>query len=322
MTATVREARPEGSTRPETPGVVRPRRPRLSRPARPSARPMTTADEPRLVVSSTFAMASLLCLWLVLQLLVLGGLSHTRSQALLYRELRSQLAQGTAPLGPVTAVGTPIGLLSIPALGVEETVVEGTTSAQTVDGPGHLRDTVLPGQVGTSVVMGRAQTYGGPFGDLGDLHRGDTISTTTAQGTTQFTVLGVRRAGDEIPQPLATGAARLVLITSESGGGSTPLSGLSSGEVLYVDADATAGQPAPAGLPVAVPDAELPQRGDSGSLPLLVVYLVALLAVSLGIVWVRQRHRIALVWVLATPMALAVTWATTDVLVRMLPNLM
>jgi sortase A len=46
-------------------------------------------------------------------------------------------------------------------------VVEGTASSDLLDGPGHLRSTVLPGQVGTSVVMGRAKTYGAPFGAIG-----------------------------------------------------------------------------------------------------------------------------------------------------------
>ena len=38
-------------------------------------------------------------------------------------------------------------------------------------GPGHQRNTVLPGQEGTSVLMGRAATYGRPFADLTELSR-------------------------------------------------------------------------------------------------------------------------------------------------------
>lgn len=297
---------------------VRPRRrPRLRLPA---PRPAGPRDESRLVLSSTLAMVSLLCLWMVFQLVLLGGLSQGRQQALLYRELRTQIASATAPVGPVTPVGDPVAVLTIPAIGLEQTVVEGTSSADTLAGPGHLRSTVLPGQVGTSVVMGRAQTYGGPFGDLGALRAGDTISTTTAQGTTDYTVLGVRRTGDTYPQPLAAGASRLVLVTAETSGA---LSGLGSGSAIYVDADATTDAfPAPAGLPSAVPAAEQPLQGDNGSLPLLVLHLAVLLALSLGVVAARQRYAAALVWVVATPVALALTWSTTDVVMRLLPNLL
>ena len=62
-----------------------------------------------------------------------------------------------------------MALLSIPRLRISQVVVEGTASGDTLAGPGHLRKTVIPGQVGTSVVMGRAVTYGAPFGDLDQL---------------------------------------------------------------------------------------------------------------------------------------------------------
>lgn len=299
-------------------GPARSRRlPKVSRPAR---RPTGPRDEPRLVLSSTLAMVSLLCLWLVFQLVLLGGLSQGRHQALLYQEFRTQLASATAPVGPVAPVGDPVAVLTIPAIGLEQTVIEGTSSGDTLAGPGHLRSTVLPGQSGTSVVMGRAQTYGGPFSNLAALKAGDVISTVTAQGKTDFTVLGVRRTGDPYPQPLATGGARLVLVTAETSGA---LSGLGSGSAIYVDADAsTPAFPAPAGLPASVPQAEQPLQGDTGSLPLLVLYLTVLLGISLGIVAARQRYPSVLVWVVATPVALAMTWATTDVVMRLLPNLL
>lgn len=271
------------------------------------------------MVSTSLVMLSLLCLWMVFQLVLLGGLSQSRAQDLLYAELRTQLASATAPIGPVIPAGDPVAVLSAPRIGLQQTVVEGTGSGDTLAGPGHLRNTVLPGQAGTSVVMGRAQTYGGPFAGLAGLVAGDTVSTVTAQGTTDFTVLGVRRAGDPLPQPLAVGSSRLTLVTSESSGA---LGGLSSGSVLYVDADAAAAFPTPAGLPAAVPDAERPLAADSGALPLLVLHLAVLLALTLGVVTARQRFPAALVWVVATPVALAVAWSTTDVAMRLLPNLL
>ena len=48
-------------------------------------------------------------------------------------------------------------------------VVEGTTPGEPDAGPGHLRDTPLPGQAGVSVVFGRRATFGAPFASLPQL---------------------------------------------------------------------------------------------------------------------------------------------------------
>jgi len=263
-------------------------------------------------------MLSIVCLWVATQLLLLGGLNHDRDQSLLYGEFRTQVAAATAPIGPIVPVGDPVATLTMTRLGIDEVVVEGTASGDTLAGPGHLRNTVLPGQVGTSVVMGRATTYGGPFGALGDAQAGDVIQVVSAQGTQVFTVLGLRRPGDPLPQPLAEGSARLTLVTAE--GGSGRLASLTPDQVLYVDADATEGFPAPSGRPVAVPDSEKPLATDSGAVPLLALDLALLLALTLGVIAARQRWSSVLVWVIASPVAIALSWATTDVVMRLLPN--
>jgi sortase A len=269
------------------------------------------------VVSTAGTMLGLICLWVVAQLLLLSSFDQHRTQSLLYREFRTDLASATAPIGPTTPAGDPVALLSIPRLGVSQVVVEGTSSADTMAGPGHLRRTVLPGQVGTSVVMGRAATYGAPFRDLAKLRPGDDITVVMAQGEVRFEVVDLRRAGDPFPQPLAAGASRLVL---ETGEGSGPLASLTPDSVLYVDADAPQGFIPPSGLPAAVPDSEQVMGQDTSALPLLVLYLALLVALTLGVVAARQRWSAALVWVVTTPVALALVWATTDVAARLLPN--
>lgn len=298
------------------------RQPRAPRPPRPPraprpARPPQPAEDTAVALSSSLTMLSIVCLWVAAQLLLLGNLSHDRSQALLYDELRTQLASATAPIGPVVPAGDPVALMTITRIGLDEVVVEGTASGDTLAGPGHLRNTVLPGQVGTAVVMGRATTYGGPFGDLGELVQGDVITVVSAQGTTAFNVLGVRRPGDPQPQPLAEGGARLTLVTAEGGG---RFASLTPDSVLYVDADAEEGFAAPSGRPTAVPDSEKPLATDDGALPLLVLDLTLLLALTLGVVAARQRWSTPLVWVVASPLAIALSWATTDVVMRLLPN--
>lgn len=287
--------------------------------ARRPVGPPSQTEQALGVVSTTAIMCALLAAWVLAQMLFLGGLSQQREQDALYDEFRQQLAATTAPLGPVTAVGAPVALVSIPHLGLEQVVVEGTAAGDLLVGPGHQRNTVLPGQLGTSVVMGRATTYGGPFGEIANLRPDDTISVVTAQGRKDFRVLGVRRPGDPLPQPRPGGAARIVLATAE---GSGRLSALSPGEVVYVDAEAKKAFPTPAGLPPAIPDSEQAMANEPGALPLLALCLALLLAMTLGVIAARQRWSTPMVWVVAAPVVIAVAWVTTDVGMRLLPNLL
>lgn len=278
-------------------------------------------DDSWAVVSTTSIMLCLVAGWMAAQMLYLGGLAQDRSQDALYQQFRGELAAATAPIGPVTEIGAPVATLSIPHLGVEQVVVEGTASGDLLTGPGHLRNTVLPGQLGTSAVFGRARTYGAPFARLGELVEGDLISVTTAQGAARFRVIGVRRAGDPLPQPRPEGAARLVLVSGEATGGRLP--SLSPGGVVYVDAQADEAFDTPAGLPREVPDPEQAMGTESAAvMPLLTLCLGLLLALTFGVIAARQRFGAALVWVVATPVVLAVAWLTTDVVMRLLPNLM
>jgi sortase A len=61
---------------------------------------------------------------------------------------------------------------------------------------------------------------------------------------------------------------------------------------------------------------------DNGALPLLVLCLGLLLALTLGMVSARQRWSAVRVWVVASAPAIALAWFTTDVVMRLLPNLM
>jgi sortase A len=285
---------------------------------RRTPRPSASRDT-GLLVSSVTGMIALVCLWMAAQLLYLGGVSEARDQRLLYDRFRAELAAATAPVGPVTPVGDPVALITIPHLGVQQVVVEGTASGDLLAGPGHMRTTVLPGQVGTSVVFGRAATYGAPFARITDLQKGDEISVVMAQGQRIFLVVDVRRTGDPLPQPLAAGAARLTLVTAE---GSGRFPGLAPGRAVYVDAEAAKGFVAPSGLPSALPAPEKVMAHDNGALPLLVLCLALLLALTLGMVSARQRWSAVRVWVVASAPAIALAWFTTDVVMRLLPNLM
>ena len=110
--------------------------------------------------------------------------------------------------------GAPVALLEIPSLGIREIVVEGTDSATTQLGPGHRRDTALPGQAGVSVLFGRAAAYGGPFARIQELAPGDEFTIITGQGEHEYEVIGLRYAGDPAPPRLTAGESRVILTTA------------------------------------------------------------------------------------------------------------
>src|SRR5262249_61335956 len=101
-----------------------------------------------------------------------GSLRHTGDQRVAYARLRSDMANGIAPVGQtrsdghLLAPGTPVAWLEIPQLDVHEVVFEGTSAGVLRSGPGHRRDTPLPGQAGVSVIFGRRAAFGGPFHPL------------------------------------------------------------------------------------------------------------------------------------------------------------
>jgi sortase A len=95
-----------------------------------------------------------------------------------------------APMTPRPLIGSPISRLRIPAIGLDQIVVEGTDAPRLEMGPGHYRDTPLPGQDGNVGIAGHRTTWGRPFFRLDDLNKGDTIIITTQQG---IFVYGVTR---------------------------------------------------------------------------------------------------------------------------------
>lgn len=286
----------------------KPRRPRP--PRRPPA-PRQPLDDRRLALLVTLVVVAALLGWVGLQLLALGALSQSRAQTDLHNQLREQLAAQTAPLGTVDP-GEPVALLRIPTLGLEQVVVEGTSSADLQSGPGHRRDTVLPGQKGVAVVYGKALTAGAPFRSLAGLIEGDGIEVTTAQGTFTYRVDGVRRAGD--PLPAAPTGGRLTLVTAD-------VQGLQPDGVVYVDATLQGDPATGAGRVSAVPESEKALAIDTAGLPMLALALGALLAAVTGAVLLRGRVPGAVLWTLAAPVVLACLWLVGDQVAPLLPNL-
>jgi len=152
-------------------------------------------------------------------LFVFSHIQHASSQELLRASFTDKLALATAPTSEgdenliLLADGTPVAYIEIPEIGVGEVVVEGTDSTALRSGPGHRRDTVLPGQNGTSVIMGRSSAFGGPFASIHTLKPGTLFSVVTGQGQHTYKVIGMRYAGEPEPAPATEGVSRLVLET-------------------------------------------------------------------------------------------------------------
>lgn len=263
---------------------------------------------------------SLLCLWLVISALGLGAVQNRAEQGRLYDTLREQLANGTAPLGGA-ATGAPVALLQSPRAGLDDlVVVEGTASRQTQRGPGHRRNTVLPGQQGVSVLFGRGVTYGASFGGITRLRRGDEITATTAQGSFVYRVEGVRRSGDPLPLPLQPGAGRLTLASADAGGWRD---GFAAHDVVYLDAALQGQAQSPGVARVAtIAPAEQLMMGDKRAAVPLLLWMQALLVVGCALGWAQARWGRWQGWLVGAPVLVALLWSAATAAVQLLPNVL
>jgi sortase A len=274
------------------------------------------------VVAFVWALAavSALAAWVLVYAFFLSGLQEASAQHVLYGELRSELAQEIAPLGSHPAFGTPVAILRVPQAGIDDVVVEGTTSGVLEHGPGLLADTPLPGRPGWSTIYGRETMFGGPFRHLDVLRKGDKIQVTTGQSIFTYVVTSLQYPHTPEPPPLAAGHSRLTLVTVVGAGWRS--AGVPD-EVLYVNAmlrGKTVGSPA--GLPTAVPPSQEAMHGDASVLLPLVLWLQLLLVTVIAVAWTRSRWGKWQTWLVGAPLILAVLWVVTDTAVQLFPNLL
>jgi sortase A len=274
------------------------------------------------IASTALTILAVLLLGFVVQLVFLSRIEHYRSQRLAYANFRNELAQGTAPVGALdnngkpVKLGEPVALLEIPRIGIREVVGQGTTSGVLMLGPGHRRDTAMPGEAGVSVIMGRRAAYGAPFARLSGLLTGDRISVTTGQGVQQFAVLDVRRAGDDAPAAPGANEGRLVIETA-TGGAYVPAG------VLRVDAKLTSPTQPSNGVTLAasqLPENERVLAGDSSAWLPIVLWAQALLIAAVGIVWARTRWGFWQAWLVGLPVLVLIALYVGDAIIRLLPN--
>ena len=100
-------------------------------------------------------------------------------------------SEGSPTVGPtITAPndGSPVGLLTIAKIGLSKVIVQGTSTDDLRQGPGHYPGTPLPGEEGNAAVAGHRTTYGAPFYNVNELTRNDLIQIRTVQGLFTYKV--------------------------------------------------------------------------------------------------------------------------------------
>lgn len=275
----------------------------------------------RSLARAELVVVSLIVLGLCFHLMVLSQLEHRVAQIHAFSRLRNELARGTAPVGGYDFKGRPLpiaseeALLEIPKLHLHEVVVEGTTSRALEIGPGHLRNTVAPGQAGTSVIYGRSGTYGAPFRNLDSLGKGAEVRVTTATGTVTYRVIDVRRAGAPVPPPPPADSGRLTLVTAVG------LPFVPTG-LVRVDADVSDAAPATRPATATVLPSERPLHGDSEGMWILVLLLEGLIAAEVAALWCWRRWGRAQTWIVFLPVAVLLGYHVAEHVARLLPNLL
>jgi sortase A len=178
-------------------------------------------------------------------------------------------------------------------------------------GPGHLRDSALPGESGVSVLYGRRASFGAPFARLPQLMPGDSIQVTTGQGTASYVVKVVGDSKNRIL--IDTAPNQLDLLTADSA--------LMPDHYVEVEANLTSTpKENPGGRP-AISTAEAALGNDPTTLIQTMAWGLALLVVSVSGTVAAARWSRWPAYLVTVPIAVAVVWNLYQSVAALLPNL-
>jgi len=237
----------------------------------------------------------------------------SRAQHHLLSELRpptgSKVLTGYIPLE-----GNAVALLEIPALHLDQVVVEGTSARDLTEGPGLMPGSALPGTPGNTVIAGRRYLYGKPFASIGSLKPGDAIKIVSAYGIFDYQVTGTHDVSPGGSDPIApTADNRLTLVTSNAS--LAP----SSRVVAIARLDGFAVNVHVSAIRVP-PTSERALSGDGGSLVPAIVFGILLVA---GIVVTtrlyRRWHQRWPTYLMTTPVLIVFAILFFQDLARLLP---
>jgi sortase A len=275
----------------------------------------------------------------------LGSLVHARDQRALMTTARADISAAAIEAKALDHVnlptqppvpGAPVGVVAIPALGINQAVVEGVGSSQTVSGPGHVPGTAGLGQPGNTAVVGRNAAYGGPFGHLDQLKPGDRVLTATIEGQSIYVVRHVARVTlGSVTAPVGSTAAsstatsstpsvtlntlyrptkdnRITLVTSAS------VAPWNSKQVVEVTA-VMRGKPYQPTPQEARSPGQEGNTGDSSAWGELILSLQALVVVAVGGLFLYRRCTVRSAYLLSTAPLVACTVFAAEAVSRLLP---
>lgn len=297
---------------PSSPGdIVDLREPATPPVETPAPRPKRT---PRRIVGAAFiGLGVVVALFLAFQFFA-TELVYDRSQSLLRQQLQSLVASKEATSTTwIPSDGQPIGVLTIPKIGLSTVVVQGSSAAMTEKGPGHLRGTALPGRFGNAVFLGRRSTYGAPFERLDELRPFDPIEVATGAGEFTYlvaTVAVVRPGEADVVGP--SDDSRLTLITSSP-------RYLATGRLVVTAVLKTKPAEAPATGTVMIVPTELGLQGDTGGVGGVLLWGELAAVALLGTLWLKRRVSWRVAWLLGTPLVIALLWAAFRAADRFFP---
>jgi len=106
--------------------------------------------------------------------------------------------------------GAPIARMVIPAIDLDEIVLQGVDGDALNAGPGHVAGSVFPGERGNSVISAHRDRH---FNRLGEIQVGDTIRTESGRHTVSWLVVSKRVIQRDRPALFTTSDPTLTLTT-------------------------------------------------------------------------------------------------------------
>jgi LPXTG-site transpeptidase (sortase) family protein len=105
------------------------------------------------------------------------------------------------------------GRLRIPAIGIDQTMRDGVTDVTLDKGPMHWSLSVLPGDIGTTMLLGHRWSHTAPFYRLAELETGDEIIVDDQRGRFVYRVTKMAVVDpDTVPELSEDGTANVLLV--------------------------------------------------------------------------------------------------------------
>jgi LPXTG-site transpeptidase (sortase) family protein len=134
-----------------------------------------------------------------------------RSQQNLQAQWEKQAAAANVPGAPQLTADDLLTRVVIPKISLDTIVVEGVSRKQLSEGPGHIKGTAAPGEVGNAVISAHRDTF---FRHIYELNKGDEILVRRNGKVFRYEVTGKKIVmPDDVGVLKQTSDPQLTLIT-------------------------------------------------------------------------------------------------------------